>query len=341
MIIQSSNTNFNTARSYKQRSTTYAARELLSGGIKEPVEEKPQETREPIAFTELLERNSKTHGTSKLDSLSEKMESLRKIRQQTIDYLLQMLFGDKTRTQFTDYNTDSYDELSSNISTNSTATLRTTNYFYYHEDETMSFSGSGTVVTADGREINFNIDLTMSRSFTQEYSQIVDVEQPILCDPLVINLDNNCTEVSDQKFYFDLDTDGVEDSISYLGKGSGFLALDKNGDGIVNDGSELFGTKSGNGFYDLAQYDSDGNGWIDEADAIFEALKIWMKSEDGTDKLISLKEAGVGALYLGSSDTQFSLNNAENMTNAMIRRTGMFLYEDGMAGTMHQLDLAT
>ena len=56
---------------------------------------------------------------------------------------------------------------------------------------------------------------------------------------------------------------------------------------------------------------------------------------------MDLKEAGVGALYLGSADTEFSLKDAANNTNGVIRRTGMFLYEDGSSGTMQQLDLAT
>ena len=76
---------------------------------------------------------------------------------------------------------------------------------------------------------------------------------------------------------FDIDADGEEESISYLQGGSGYLALDKNGDGVINDGSELFGTKSGDGFADLAEYDADGNGWIDENDPIFDKLLIWAK----------------------------------------------------------------
>ncbi|MFQ8776527.1 MAG: hypothetical protein ACLR78_02345 [Roseburia sp.] len=83
----------------------------------------------------------------------------------------------------------------------------------------------------------------------------MDFGKPRLCDPLVINLDSNIANVSDQKFYFDIDADGSDDSISMLNSGSGYLALDRNGDGIINDGSELFGTQSGNGFADLAAYD--------------------------------------------------------------------------------------
>ena len=84
-----------------------------------------------------------------------------------------------------------------------------------------------------------------------------------MCDPLVINLDGNIAELSDQTFLFDLDGDGEMDEISELSAKSGFLALDKNGDGTINDGTELFGTRSGNGFQDLSAYDTDHNGFID------------------------------------------------------------------------------
>ena len=140
---------------------------------------------------------------------------------------------------------------------------------------------------------------------------------------------------------FDLDADGHEEAISRLGPGSGFLALDKNGDGKINDGSELFGATSGNGFADLAQYDSDGNGWIDEADEIFDKLLIWSKDENGNDQLVGLGKAGVGAIYLGAQDTQFSMNSQQNQMNALIRQTGMFMYENGGVGTIQQIDFAT
>ena len=71
------------------------------------------------------------------------------------------------------------------------------------------------------------------------YEEEIDFEQLTLCDPLVINLEGNVAQVSDQTFFFDIDCDGVEDEISKLISGSGFLALDQNGDGIINDGSEL------------------------------------------------------------------------------------------------------
>ena len=78
--------------------------------------------------------------------------------------------------------------------------------------------------------------------------------QNALFDPLVINIGTDSAKVSNQKFKFDLDSDGKEDSISMPTRGSAFLALDKNEDGTINDGNELFGTKSGDGFKDLREY---------------------------------------------------------------------------------------
>lgn len=209
----------------------------------------------------------------------------------------------------------------------------------YEESETTSFSAIGTVVTDAGRQIDFGISLEMSRSFYSEYEEY-NSEQVIFTDPLVINFDTDETSLSDQKFFFDLDSDGENESISFVGNGSGFLALDKNGDGIINDGNELFGTKSGDGFKDLSYYDADKNGFIDEADDIFKRLKVWTKDENGNDKLFDLKELGIGAIYLGSSNTQFSLTDEMNNTNAIIRKTGLFIKESGDVGTVHHLDLA-
>ena len=218
--------------------------------------------------------------------------------------------------------------------------IQTVTSSFFYEQEVTEYSTTGKVCTADGREIEFGISLEMSRCFVQETEVYTEGSYNVV-DPLVINLDANIADVKDMKFYFDLDADGVEEEISELGAGSGYLALDQNGDGKINDGSELFGTKSGDGFADLALHDGDGNGWIDEADEVFSRLKIWTKNEAGENVLLNLKEAGVGALFLGNADTQFSLNNAEtNATNGFIRQTGVYLKEDGTAGTMQHVDLA-
>ena len=207
------------------------------------------------------------------------------------------------------------------------------------EREYTAFRSSGCAVTEDGRSISFGVEFAMSRSFSERFDSLTS-ETYILTDPLIINLDSNVTSVSDTKFLFDLDADGEEEEISFAGEGSGFLALDLNGNGVIDDGSELFGTKSGDGFADLAAYDEDGNGWIDENDDVYSKLRVWIKDADGNDKLLTLKEANVGAIYLGSVRTEFSLNDAEtNEVSGVMRRSGVYLKETGEAGTLSHVDL--
>ncbi|MCR4605467.1 MAG: hypothetical protein K5639_05655 [Eubacterium sp.] len=208
------------------------------------------------------------------------------------------------------------------------------------ESESTAFMSEGSVMTKDGRKIDFDLTLGLSRSFMEASKGEKESLSAKFIDPLVINFDAPSVELSDKKFEFDLDCDGELDNIAILGQACGYLAYDKNGDGQINDGSELFGAKSGDGFAELSVYDSDGNGWIDEADPIFDKLKIWSKDADGNDKLVGLGVRGIGAIYLGNAPTQFSLNDSSNVTQAMIRSSGVFLREDGSAGTIQQVDMA-
>lgn len=339
MIIQSSNLNLTSARSYQEHTYSTSSVSILSA---QPAiaseEDATSKSGSGNGFNDLIDRYQAAKKTG-ITTIKEQPDAIRQLRDQMMNYLLRLIFGDRSGMNYSDISSASSDSGTAS----ETYVMQTTRYesrFVYSENETTSFSTAGTVMTADGRALDINLNLVMSRSFTEATSEIVDYTQPVLCDPLVINLDSSPATVSDQTFFFDLDADGSEEEISMLNSGSGYLALDKNGDGIINDGSELFGTKSGNGFADLSAYDEDGNGWIDEADSIFSKLKVWSMDEDGNSTLIDLKESGVGAIYLGSSNTDFSLKSADNATNAIVRRTGIFLYENGNVGTMQQLDLA-
>lgn len=219
-------------------------------------------------------------------------------------------------------------------------TIQTSETMWRQETETTAFSGVGTVKTTDGRSIDFNISMEMSRSFMEESTHLSEYTQYILTDPLVIQLEDAPDSISDQTWLFDIDSDGTTDRIAGLTKGSGFLALDANDNGTIDDGSELFGTQSGNGFKDLAAYDEDGNGFIDENDSVYSRLKIWTRDEQGNDQLMDLKGADIGAIYLGYAGTQFSHNTLDtNETKAMVRNTGFYLHEStGNAGIVQQID---
>lgn len=210
----------------------------------------------------------------------------------------------------------------------------------YLEHEQMSFGAAGIVRTADGREIGFTVSLSMSRTFAMQNSVDIRAGDAQLVDPLVLNFNGNAAQLTNTKFAFDLDADGTPDQISFVGPGSGFLALDENGDGLINDGSELFGPSTGDGFAELARHDSDGNGWIDENDPIYDRLRIWVRAEDGSRRLFALGEKGVGAIFVGRLGTPFSLKNGANELQGQVRSTGIYLNEDGTPGTIQQVDLA-
>lgn len=209
----------------------------------------------------------------------------------------------------------------------------------YYEQEKVSFSSQGVIKTANGREIDFSVQLNISREFMSRTDISIMAGDAVAIDPLVINFDGDIPGLTGSRFSFDLDCDGSSDQISFARPGSGFLSLDKNGDGAINDGSELFGPGTGNGFAELARYDEDGNGWIDENDAVFDSLRIWTKDEEGKDVLFSLGQKGIGAIYLGNVNTPFSIKDGSNSTHGQLARTGVFLKENGDVGTIQQIDL--
>lgn len=329
-------------------------------------EEEAKETKTPFrALEETLEEMKNRSGVLKEQSIQrvemeEVQRKVKDIRQQCLEYLMRIFFPERTGSwtqqsetisgtafegsvgEASGISLGSSVKMTDMLSQGRTVTMTTYQFskqYYYEEQENTSFSTTGTVKCADGREISFNLNVGMSRSFQSYYEETISINAA-MCDPLVINLDGNIAGLSDQTFFFDIDADGELDEVSELSAGSGYLALDKNGDGQINDGTELFGTASGNGFADLAAYDEDHNGFIDEGDAIFQKLKIWALDENGNKQLYSLTEKGVGAICLQSAATDFDLTGENDQLNGRIRNTGIFLYENGAVGSIQHVDLA-
>lgn len=364
MIINSSNVGMESARTYRSTTTRKLSlsTQIVAYSLSDDVlgnqtllgnnSEESLETNEGNATAadnseteDALKRlkSSSSAISNRIRDISEgtASRSIEQIREKCILYLWQILLGRDRASQLAEkFNIQEAYQQAQQPREMQMMEVTASEEVSFEEEESMSFSTTGTVVTADGREITFNMSVGMSRSFAQYYKQ-ESTDIVSMCDPLVINLNDDVVGLSDQKFFFDLDCDGTEEEISTLESGNAFLALDHNNDGKINDGSELFGTKSGNGFADLAQYDEDGNGWIDEADSVFNKLKIWVKDENGNDKLYTLKEKGMGAIYLGSQETNYSLkSDTSGEINGQIRRSGVFLYENGMAGTLAHVDMA-
>ncbi len=310
---------------------------LSNGELKkEPEKERMSKTGKMITKEEIIElRNRMESVRNNYAARSEEETKQESIRQSSIMYILELLFKDaRERFHNSLITMDAAQMMNTPVKKISLMAVDR-----YEEYEETSFSAKGIVRTGDGRELGFNIDVSMSRSFVRETGISLGIEAIKTSDPLVINLDGSIATVSDQKIRFDIDGDGELDTVSRLSKGNGYLALDKNGDGIVNDGNELFGAKSGDGFADLAMYDEDGDGWIDEDDEIWNRLKIWVTEEGGKSHLYTFAEVGIGAICLQKMSTEFADTDENNSPKAFIRSTGVFLYENGMAGTIQHLDL--
>jgi hypothetical protein len=207
------------------------------------------------------------------------------------------------------------------------------------ETEQTSFQASGSLLTADGKEISFTLEMQMARSYTEQSSFSLRAGDAVRKDPLVINFGGTAAQLQNTRFAFDIEGEGNTVNIALLGSGSAYIALDANNNGKVDSGKELFGTASGNGFADLMKYDADGNGWIDDNDPIFSQLKGWSPDEEGGGSLSSLKALGVGALYLGSQATPFEIKDAGNQSLGAVKSTGLYLNENGSTGTLQQIDL--
>ena len=137
-------------------------------------------------------------------------------------------------------------------------------------------------------------------------------------DPLILDLNNDGTYTSsiNRGVKFDHDGDGEKEHSGWVSANDGFLALDINNDGEINDGSELFGNDTvlgassglaGDGFEALAQYDSDNNNIIDANDDVYDDLRVWIdqnqngQSDDG--ELKTLSELNIESISLEATDT--------------------------------------
>lgn len=217
--------------------------------------------------------------------------------------------------------------------------------YEYHEQrseiETTRFAAEGRITTTDGQTFEFKLELEMTRSFSERidinYRAGDAVRQK---DPLLVNFAGSAAQLADQRFEIDLDDDGRNESARFAAHGSGFLVFDRNADGKINSGQEMFGPSSGDGFAELAVFDGDGNGWIDEDDPIFAQLKVWTKNADGSDVLRTLKESDVGAISLARLATPFAIKDGSNTQLGQVRSSGVYLSDDGRVGTVQQVDLA-
>ena len=262
-----------------------------------------------------------------------------------LEMMLELLTGKKTRLKMQTATVDeedlqNYSQLNSDRTSNIDMSQNGDGWELEHsylESERISYQAQGIIQTRDDRTINVDMSMYMSNEFVSYMN--ITTEPSKAVDPLIINYGGTAASLLDEKFDFDLTVDAKPGKSSILGEGTEFLSVDQNGDGTTSSVSEFFGPSTENNFNGLRPYDNDQNGWIDEADDIFSDLLVLSRDKDGNDQVFTLEELGIGAIYLGDIDTQFSFKDGNNKATEVMRSSSFFLTGSGYAGTVSHVDL--
>src|SRR5690554_1061009 len=168
-------------------------------------------------------------------------------------------------------------------------------------------------------------------------------------DPIILDLDGNGLQTVGltSNIYFDHNGDGILSKTGWVGEGDALLVWDRNANGLIDNGAELFGdftplpdgTLAPNGFAALSALDLNGDGILDASDPAFAELKLWIDSDQngvtGEGELMSLADAGIASLNLGST-----LKNQKQSNGNTLAREGSFTRTDGTESAMGEFHLA-
>jgi len=191
-------------------------------------------------------------------------------------------------------------------------------------------SFSGALQLDDGSSISFAFDFSMAVSWARYSAQ-----QGPMQDPLLISLSGQPVELTGDSSSFDLKGNGQMSALPQLSAEQYYLAYDRNQDKQVNNGTELFGPISGNGFADLAAYDGNANGFIDAADDIWQHLYLWQPQQ----QMLNISQTELAAISLESVATPMSLLNKEQQVLAQLQRSGLAFLADGTPALVQQIDV--
>jgi trimeric autotransporter adhesin len=212
----------------------------------------------------------------------------------------------------------------------------------------------GVVVTATGLAVDIWDKYHPDSELKIDVHSLYDSARNLVLarrDPLVFDLDGDGVETINVSagIKFDQNADGVKTATGWVSADDAFLVLDRNGNGVIDNGRELFGDSTqladgslaDDGFAALAGQDSNGDGVIDAADANFSKLRLWRDlNQDGVsqaNELFSLADAGIASINVGSSANSQTLANGNQIADL-----GSYTRSDGSTGTVGEVtgDLA-
>jgi len=167
-------------------------------------------------------------------------------------------------------------------------------------------------------------------------------------DPLVLDLDNDGLETTGlnatNPIYFDQNADGVKTATGWVKSDDAFLVLDKNANGTIDNGRELFGDStlksngqlSTDGFDALRDLDANADGKVDSSDAQFANLRLWRDlNQDGAsqaNELFTLGSQNIAAINVGSTEHSQILANGNQLADL-----GSYVKTDGSVATLGEV----
>jgi Ca2+-binding RTX toxin-like protein/pimeloyl-ACP methyl ester carboxylesterase len=170
-------------------------------------------------------------------------------------------------------------------------------------------------------------------------------------DPLILDLDGDGLETvgidTAAPILFDHDGDGVKTANGWIKGDDAFLVLDRNGNGVIDSGRELFGdttplvagSTAADGFAALAQEDTNDDGLVNASDTRFASLRLWRDAnQDGlsqADELVTFAAQNITALKVGRTANSTALANGNQIADV-----GGFVRSDGTVGQLADVNLA-
>ena len=254
-----------------------------------------------------------------------------------------------------DYNwsDNSSDLVISFFSTDDTLTIKSyvdyyDNYYFWINDESYQIIDNGNglnlvlneksnIGIVNGYKTHWDkLHDNTSNNNIKKYESATVAQPPR--DPLVIDLGTPGIDLTtiDDGVYFDLDKNGFAEKTAWIGTEDGFLVLDRNGNGIIDDGGELFSDQvemsdhslSTSGFAALSELDENGDGVIDINDSRFDSLQIWVDANhDGNseNELHSLEELGITSISLNHIQT----DTVDSDTGTIVTESSVVTFANG------------
>ncbi|BCO31359.1 hypothetical protein TspCOW1_14620 [Thiohalobacter sp. COW1] len=204
----------------------------------------------------------------------------------------------------------------------------------------------GNAITDVGEDVSDTVN-DVARGVDDFFNPVIErlrnlfASAQSLGSPIILDLDGDGVETMsvESGVNFDHDGNGFAEQTGWVGQDDALLVLDRNGDGRINGGSELFGNQSrlvdgglaSNGFEALAVLDENADGKIDLNDSVWHELRVWQDA-DGDGKSASDELIGLDTLHITAIHTDYSESSLMDAEGNHHKQLGSFGRSDGTIG---------